>query len=134
MARTSPTLPERNYGTRKPRSRKKKASAGWLHWWPLLLGIAVTPFAVRAATVMALEGPDSLRMLYPFVLLLKLRALGLPAEMADDLSQLMMYLQFPLYGLFMSLSLRSRGVLLALVQTAVLHFLAVGFLIAIAHM
>jgi hypothetical protein len=54
--------------------------------------------------------------------------------MADDLSQLMMYLQFPLYGLFMSLSLRSRGVLLALVQTAGLHFLAVAFLIAIAHM
>ncbi len=103
-------------------------------WWPLLLGMLVTPVALRAAAVMALEGPDSLRMLYPFVLLLKLRALGISEELANNLSQLMMYLQFPMYGLFMSLILRSRGWLSALMQTVALHFLTVGFLIGIAHM
>jgi hypothetical protein len=73
-------------------------------------------------------------MLYPFVSLLKLHALGLPEELGDNLSQLMMYLQFPLYGLFMSWGLRRSGIVTALLQTAALHLLTVGFLIAIAHM
>jgi hypothetical protein len=59
--------------TRKPASRKKKkgASAGWFAWWPLVLGIMVTPLTVRAAGVMALAGPDALRTLYPYVLVLQ---------------------------------------------------------------
>jgi hypothetical protein len=120
---------------RKPAARRKKksASAGWLTWWPLLLGIAVTPLTVRAAGVMALAGPDALRTLYPYVLLLENHALGLPGELAGDLSQWMMYLQFPLYGLLMTLVLRAKGLLTAVITTAVVHFGAVAVVIALGH-
>lgn len=123
---------------RKPASRRKKKRAapnapGWLHWWPLLLGIIVTPLTVRAAGVMALAGPDALRTLYPYVLLLQSHVLGLPGDLASTLSQWMMYLQFPLYGLLMSLILRSKGLVAAAITAAVVHFGAVALVIAIGH-
>jgi hypothetical protein len=99
----------------------------------LLLGIAVTPLTVRAAGVMALAGPDALRTLYPYVLLLQNHALGLPGELAATLSQWMMYLQFPLYGLLMTFVLRSKGFVAALIAAAVAHFGAVAVVIALAH-
>jgi hypothetical protein len=127
--------PSASTAQRKPaaRRKKKKVAAGWLTWWPLLLGIAVTPLTVRAAGVMALAGPDALRTLYPYVLLLQNHALGLPGELAANLSQWMMYLQFPLYGLLMSLLLRAKGILAAVIAIAVLHFVAVIMVIALAH-
>jgi hypothetical protein len=127
--------PSASTAQRKPaaRRKKKKVAAGWLTWWPLLLGIAVTPLTVRAAGVMALAGPDALRTLYPYVLLLQNHALGLPGELAANLSQWMMYLQFPLYGLLMSLLLRAKGILTAVIAIAVLHFVAVIMVIALAH-
>ena len=87
---------------RKPSTRRKKKTAarGWLTWWPLLLGILVTPLTVRAAGVMALAGPDALRLLYPEVRLVQSHVFTV--EIAGTLSQAMMYLQFPLYGLLMA--------------------------------
>lgn len=122
---------------RKPAVRRKKKSAaapGWLTWWPLLLGIIVTPLTVRAAGVMALAGPDALRTLYPYVLLLQNHLLGLPTELAGTLSQWMMYLQFPLYGLLMALVLRSKGLVPAIITTAVVHFGVVAVVLALAHL
>src|ERR1700751_4014847 len=86
----SPTATQRKPSTRK---KKKAASAGWITWWPLLLGILVTPLAVRAAAVMALAGPDALRLLYPWVQLVQNHIFTV--EIAGTLSQAMMYLQFP---------------------------------------
>ncbi|HLH34058.1 MAG TPA: hypothetical protein VKX41_05245 [Alloacidobacterium sp.] len=127
----SPTATQRKPATRK---KKKAASAGWLTWWPLVLGIAVTPLTVRAAGVMALAGPDALRMLYPWVQLVQTHLLGFPAEIASTLSQGMMYLQFPLYGLLMALILRAKGLVPALLVTAIAHFGAVGIAVALAHL
>ena len=123
------------YAQRKPASRKKKKSAapGWLTWWPLLLGILITPLTARAAAVMALAGPDALRTLYPYVLLLQNHLLGLPSEVATSLSQWMMYLQFPLYGLLMALVLRAKSLTAAVITTAVVHFGAVAVVLALAH-
>ncbi len=101
-------------------------------WWPLLVGILVTPLTVRAAGVMALAGPDALRTLYPYVQLVQNRVF--PAEIAAMLSQAMIYLQFPLYGLLMALVLRRKGLLSALIAVAVAHFGAVGIVVALAHL
>src|SRR5579885_3573769 len=127
----SPTATQRKPATRK---KKKAASAGWLTWWPLVLGIAVTPLTVRAAGVMALAGPDALRMLYPWVQLVQTHLLGFPAEIASTLSQALMYLQFPLYGLVMSLLLRAKGFATALITTAIIHFGAAAIAVAVAHL
>jgi hypothetical protein len=117
----------------KSSARKKKTASrgkGWITWLPVLLGIAVTPFAVRAASVVALEGPRGLVMLYPWVMLLKEPALGLPPETANSLSQLMMYLQFPLYGLFMKPVLNSKSWLSALLSAGLLHLAGIVGVIA----
>lgn len=119
---------------RKPASRKKKKKpSGWWTWWPLLLGILVTPLTVRAAGVMALAGPDALRTLYPYVLLLQSHALGLPGELANAFSQGMMYLQFPLYGLLMALVLRRRSLAAAVITAVLVHFAGVAVVLALAH-
>lgn len=121
---------------RKPATRRKKkaSSAGWWTWWPLLVGILVTPLTVRAAGVMALAGPDALRTLYPWVQLVQSHILAFPADIANTLSQAMMYLQFPLYGLLMALILRAKGLVAAVLTVAIVHFGAVGIVVALAHL
>ena len=121
---------------RKPSTRRKKkaASSSWRAWWPLLVGILVTPLTVRAAGVMALAGPDALRMLYPWVQLVQSHLLGFPTDVANTLSQGMMYLQFPLYGLLMSLILRAQSFRAALITGLIVHFGAVGIVVALAHL
>lgn len=125
----SPTATQRKPATRK---KKKAAASGWLTWWPLLLGILVTPLTVRAAGVMALAGPDALRMLYPWVQLVQSHIFTV--EIAGTLSQAMMYLQFPLYGLLMALVLRTKGLLPAVIAGTVAHFGAVAIVVALAHL
>src|SRR5271170_2874611 len=125
MSASASTLPKRKPARRK--SRKKQAG-GWIAWWPLVLGIAVTPIAVKAATLLALTGPDGLRVLYPWMLIPKLHFLGLTDSVGDAISQGMMYLQFPLYGIFAMLVHRWKGAGAAALQLTLLHLLAVGLL------
>ncbi len=120
----------------RPANEKEKKSANLLlTWWPLLLGIAVTPFAIHAASIMALAGPSALMTLYPYVLLLKSPTLGLANGFGENLSQLLMYIQFPLYGAIMALILRSKSLWIALASAATAHFAAVllVFLMTRAH-
>ena len=126
MSASASTLPKRKPAAKR-RSRKKQ-SGGWIAWWPLVLGIAVTPVAVKAATLLALTGPDGLRLLYPWMLISKLRFLGLSDSVGDAISQAMMYLQFPVYGVFAMLSYRWKGAAAAVLQLTLLHVLAVGLL------
>jgi hypothetical protein len=124
MAATASSLPKRKPAAKR-KSRKKRTS-GWIAWWPLILGIAVTPFAVKAATLMALTGPDGLRVLYPWMLIPKLHFLHLGDSFGDSVSQAMMYLQFPLYGLFAMFVHRWKGAGAAVLQLLLLHLLAIA--------
>ena len=123
---TAPAREKRSAAPGGTRKRKSKKKPGWLAlWWPLLVGAAVTPFAIHAASIMALAGPGALTTLYPWVLLLKNPALGPGGGLGDNVSQLLMYIQFPLYGLLMSLILRSKSLWFALGVVAPVHFVAV---------
>ncbi len=87
--------------TRTRRSSKKKKGflPTWLLFlWPLLAGILVTPFAVRAASVLALNGPPALRLLYPYVIVAQSHIEQLAVYQEETLSQWVLYGQFPLYG------------------------------------
>jgi hypothetical protein len=112
---------------------KKKRGSNWLAFVPLVVGILVTPVALSAASVMALSGPDALTMLYPWVLVVKSPVLALPTAFAISISQWLMYLQFPLYGLVM-FWLRGRGFLVAFGAAALLHVVGIGAAILLAHM
>lgn len=124
MAATASATREKRRGTasRGASGKRKKKNTGWLAvWWPLLLGIAATPFAIHAASIMALAGPSALLTLYPWVLLLKMPVLGLGNGLGEILSQLLMYIQFPLYGLLMAFLLRSKRLWIALGAVLVTH-------------
>src|ERR1700761_6111505 len=88
-----------------PRTRKKKKTtqAGLLAWWPLLAGIAITFFAVKTAEILPLMGPDGLlklKLLYPYAMLLKAPRLGLSEQTSEFWSQIMLYGQWVVYGLY----------------------------------
>ena len=119
---------------RRAPARKRKKRHALTLWWPLLLGIVATPFAIHAASILALEGPSALRMLYPYVLLIKEPAFGLSSDLGNNLSQGMMYAQFPLYGLLMSLMLRSRSVASAIGAVVVIHAAGIFVLFLLAQM
>jgi hypothetical protein len=114
---------------RKPVAKKKKSGGSWLLWVPLLTGIVVAPLAIRAAGVLALSGPRALALLFPFVEIVRNPLLRLPGAAA----QWVMYLQFPLYGLFMGVLLRSRNLLTALGFVIFLHGAEVLGAILLAH-
>jgi hypothetical protein len=122
---------------KSPPRRRKSASSRSL--WPLLIpvlaGIGVTFLAVRAASILALEGPQAFAVLYPWVTLARARLFGMGWQTSDSLAQTALYLQFPLYGLLSGivwLSSRrfSRGFVAAFAAhiAGILLVLAVSFL------
>lgn len=121
---------------RKRRSapRKKKGKNALLVWWPLLLGIAVTPLTLHVAGILALEGTNGLRLLYPYVLLIKGLSFDLSIGFGDSLSQAMMYLQFPLYGLLFSMTLRSKGTGSAINLVFLLHLAGIFAVFAMGYL
>jgi hypothetical protein len=99
----------------------------------VVVGILLTPVALEAASVMALSGPDALSALFPWAQAVKASILQLPADVVMGTSQLLMYLQFPLYGLVMA-KLRERGFIVSLGVVAFLHVLATIVAIILIHM
>lgn len=110
----------------------KKKRVSWLRWFPVVLGIVMTPIALRAASVLALSGPDGLILLYPCVQILKNPLFGIDAALSDSIAQWMMYLQFPLYGLLM-VWLGKRGLGASVGAVALLHAIGIGAAILLAH-
>ena len=117
----------------RPRSRKKKKAtrSGWIAWWPLLAGVAITLAAVKTAEVLPLMGPDGLlrlQLLYPYALLLKEPQLGLSEQSSNSWSQIMLYAQWVLYGLYVSVAARWKPLWTVLTQIAAIHLLGFGIL------
>ena len=105
-------------------------------WWPLLAGIAITLAAVKTAEILPLMGPDGLlrlQLLYPYALLLKQPQLGLSELTSNNWSQIMLYAQWVLYGLYISVATRWKPVWTALMQVAAIHLLGFGVLWLLAR-
>lgn len=111
---------------RKSMAKKKKSESGWVAAVLLLAGIVAAPIALRAASVMALTGPNGLTLLYPYVEIVKNSTLRIPGSLANPAAQSLMYLQFPLYGLLMVMVVRARGFWIALNAVVFVHAAGVG--------
>lgn len=120
--------------SRRKRGTRKSARAGWMAVFPLLIGILITPFALRAASIVALAGPKAFALLYPWVEVLRSPALHFPANFAGTASEWMMYLQFPLYGLFVMLTWRARRYLRAFIIGLILHFSGLVAVVVLAFL
>ena len=111
----------------RKRSRRKPKRSSLVAWWPLLLALVATPFAVRAASVLVLSGPGALRLLYPFVALVQAHAPAtLAPEQRDTLAEWTMWAQFPVYGLLAALAGRWRGMAAGLLLVLLLHAAAIA--------
>jgi hypothetical protein len=140
MATRTAELPRQKTTAARPRatSRKKQSSGTrWALWLPFLAGLIATPFAVRYAEILPLlgsAGMTRLRLLYPLAMLAHQPQLGLAEAAADTTAQVLMYAQFPLYGLLASLVLRSLGLLRAAFTIVLIHALAFGAVWLFAQM
>jgi len=128
-----PKKPASTHKKRRKSSGPRRAAVGpgWLAWSPLLAGIAITFAAVKTAEILPLTGAAGLfklQLLYPYALLLKQPQLGLPAQTSDNWSQIMLYAQWALYGLYASLALRWTTLARALMQVTAFHLLGFGVL------
>ena len=130
---SSQTLPRpKRAGT----SKRKTNKTGWLAWWPLLAGVAITFAAVKTAEILPLMGPAGLlklRLLYPYALLLKQPQLGLPEQTSDSWSQIMLYAQWILYGLYATVAMKWMPLWKILLQVAVVHLLGFSVLWLLAR-
>ena len=118
-----------------PGKRKKAASRG-LSWWPLLATIAITFFTVKTAEILPLMGADGLfklQLLYPYALLLKQPILGLSEPTSDSWSQIMLYAQYPLYGLYTTIASRWKPLWNVLLHVAAFHLTGFAILWLLAR-
>ncbi|MGA8531000.1 MAG: hypothetical protein WB622_14890 [Acidobacteriaceae bacterium] len=120
--------------SRKKRGARKSVRGRWTAVVPLLLGLLVAPFALRAASILALEGPKAFALLYPWVEVVRSPALHLPASFLGTASEWMMYLQFPLYGLIVTLTWRAGRVLRGFIIALILHFSGLVAAVVLAWM
>ena len=105
-------------------------------WWPLLVGIAITFAAVKMAEILPLMGANGLlrlQFLYPYALLLKQPQLGLAESTSNDWSQIMLYAQWALYGLYITVAMKWKPLWVALTQVAAIHLLGFGVLWLLAR-
>lgn len=106
---------------------KRKKRGGWLKFLPVVIGVLVTPLALRSASMLALSGPTALAALFPWTQLVRGPLLSISAAAAGPVGQYLMYLQFPIYGLVMFWIMRKRAFGVALLIVLFFH---VGCVIA----
>jgi hypothetical protein len=110
----------------RTRKRKKRKTSSLLWLWPIIVGLIVTPFAVRAASVLALSGPAALKILLPFVAFMQAHwTPPLAGSGLENYASWAMWVQFPAYGLLAALAGRVIGAGRALLLVLALHVAAV---------
>ena len=133
---SSQTLARPKRSATSNRKRKKAGATGWVAWWPLLVGITITFFTVKMAEILPLMGADGLlrlQLLYPYALLLKQPQLFLAEQTSNSWSQIMLYAQWALYGLYITVAMRWKPLWVALTQVAAIHLLGFGVLWLLAR-
>lgn len=130
------TRKSKSADAQKRDSTKKKThfwNAGSHAFWPLLLCLILDPFIVRFADVLALEGPKVFSLLYPWILVVEDPALHLSDSLTSRLTQLVLYLQFPLYGVLMTVTFRAGRFLRAFLIGLAAHFSGLLVIVAFSH-
>jgi hypothetical protein len=101
-----------------------------------MAGVAITFATVKTAEILPLMGTSGLlklRLLYPYALLLKQPQLGLSEQTSDSWSQIMLYAQWVLYGLYATVAIRWKPTWKVLMQVALTHLLGFSVLWLLAR-
>jgi hypothetical protein len=136
MASRAEALPRQRTAARK-KSKSRSPLAWGIVWALVLAGIMAAYFTVRYAEVAPLLGQTGLfrlRLIAPLAMLAHQPQLGLPDAMADRAAQVLMYVQFPLYGLLLGLLWRTAGFLRASMAIVLTHALAIAAVLLLAQL
>lgn len=132
---SSTTQKPRGAASARPRKKAKSLGrGGWIAFWPLLLCLAITPFAVRSASILALAGPRAFALLYPWVEVVRSPALHIPSAAVGPLSQYLIFLQFPLYGLLMTLLYKADKPQRTVILAVLMHFGGLALAVGLAYL
>jgi hypothetical protein len=77
--------------------------------WPFVIGVILAVVAPTLSELLSDLNQWVLWLTFPFTLLVEWPAFGLRWELGGYLPQIVMFLQFPLEGLWVTLNLRLRG-------------------------
>jgi hypothetical protein len=77
--------------------------------WPFLIGVVLSIFALEISSVLGDLNPWFLRLVFPFAQLVDRPEFGLRWELGGYLPLIVLFLQFPLEGLWVTMNLRLRG-------------------------
>lgn len=77
--------------------------------WPFVIGLMLAIFAPRLREFLDDLNPWFSRLVLPFVLLVERPEFGLRWDLGGYLPQIVLFLQFPAEGLWVTLNLRLRG-------------------------
>ena len=105
VAPMMPTTVERQAAIQKATKKDKKTASPLLQLWPVAVAVFLSGFAQDFYSLASDVGIWALRLLFPFVLLSTHREIGIDSQMAAVLPGIMIYLQLPLDGLLMALTL-----------------------------
>src|ERR1700761_297707 len=136
MASRAEALPRQRTAARK-KSRTRAPLAWGIVWALVLAGIVAAYFAVRYAELVPLLGPSGLfrlRLIAPLAMLAHQPQLGVPDAAADTIAQVLMYAQFPLYGLLLGILWRAIGFLRAASMVVLLHALAIAAVMVLSQL
>lgn len=136
MASRAEALPRQRTASRK-KSKSRSPLAWGIVWALVLAGIVAAYFTVRYAEVAPLLGQNGLfrlRLIAPLAMLAHQPQLGIPDAMADTVAQVLMYVQFPLYGLLLGLLWRAAGFLRAASAVILTHALAIAAVLILAQL
>ena len=136
MASRAEALPRQRTATRK-KSRGRIPLAWGIVWALILAGIVAAYFTVRYAEVVPLLGPGGifrLRLIAPLAMLAHQPQLGVPDSAADTIAQVLMYAQFPLYGLLLGILWRAAGFLRAASTVLLIHALAIAAVMLLSQL
>lgn len=136
MASRAEAFPRQRTTARK--KNRGRTPLPWVVVWALVLaGFVAAWFTVHYAEVAPLLGSNGLfrlRLIAPLAMLVHQPQLGVPEAAADSIAQVLMYAQFPLYGLLLGLLWRAIGFLRAASTVVLIHALAIAAVLVLSQL
>lgn len=108
------------------RERNRKRLQSLIDSWPIYVGIALSLAAPMLKDVLEVLKPWGMWLVFPFVELMARPELHLGDQFQQYAPQVMLFLQFPLYGLFAKKVLKGKVTVSGVaIQVFLYHFLGV---------
>jgi hypothetical protein len=124
VAAAMPTTHEREVKANKEKAKTKAKTPVDLvvKSWPILVAVLLTGFAPEWHAMAVSAGIWALRFTFPYAMLATHREIGIDAQMAAILPNAALFLQIPIDGLYLTITLaRGKSLTSGVVQILLIH-------------